>query len=243
MAVCAVLPLLTPLLWSGLRISLAPNTVLTTVDPMFEAPLSVRSPLGVWLLLVILTWFALAYRMRQAVWWEMALITAGAGLALPRVGNAWLAGLMLVVPLARQLALLPHGPRMAIGAVCVSVAIVVGVMLRPPQLPPAAVQAIAPKTGTVYVDWRWAHALQASDRTVLTAGGLTSESKEFWLDYLRVAQGHERWAAILRTHQVSVLVLDARDRQRMAADLVRQSAEWQVAYDDGAVLVAERTVR
>jgi hypothetical protein len=76
---------------------------------------------------------------------------------------------------------------------------------------------------------------------VLAAQGLTSESTEFWLDYLRVAQGHARWAEILRTRQVGVVVLEARDRERLAAELIRGSSEWRVLVDDGQVLVAERT--
>jgi hypothetical protein len=75
---------------------------------------------------------------------------------------------------------------------------------------------------------------------VLASGGPASESTEFWLDYLRVAQGHERWAEILRTYDIGVVVLDAHDRERLAAELIRRSNEWRVISDDGQVLVAER---
>jgi hypothetical protein len=223
------------------RISLAPSTVLAAVDPVFEAPLSVRSLLGIWLLLVILGWFTLAYRTRHAPWWEMSLIVVGAAVALPRVGNTWLAALVLLVPLARQLTNAPRWGHTAIGAVGLGAAIVLTMLLRPPQLPAAVLLAVPAAGGTVYTDWRWATALKTPERSVLASNGLTAESDDFWLDYLRVAQGHERWDPILRAHEVRLVVLDARDRQRPAAELIRETADWRVLLDDGAVLIAQRS--
>ena len=72
------------------------------------------------------------------------------------------------------------------------------------------------------------------------AKGLTSESTNFWLDYLRVAQGHVHWSEILRQLNVDLVILDAAGEQRQAADLVRASAEWRVTFDANGVLVAER---
>ena len=74
----------------------------------------------------------------------------------------------------------------------------------------------------------------------MAADGLQSESKDFWLDYLRVAQGHVRSADILRQMNVDLVVLDAAGQQRQAADLVRSSANWRVTFDADGVLVAER---
>jgi hypothetical protein len=75
---------------------------------------------------------------------------------------------------------------------------------------------------------------------VYAAGGLESEPARFWTDYLRVAQGHERWADLLQQMDVDLLVLDSLDQQRQAADLVRSSPEWRVISDSGRSLVAER---
>jgi hypothetical protein len=119
------------------------------------------------------------------------------------------------------------------------------VVNRPPELPGAAIQAAigsAPR-GTVLADWRWAGDLQqriGANRLVWAAGGLPSESSDFWLDYLRVAQGHERWADVLSRMQVDLVVLDAAGQQRQAADLVRGSSDWHVTFDANGVVVAER---
>jgi hypothetical protein len=150
----------------------------------------------------------------------------------------------MVLPLGGQL----NGPRLArwaIGGVGLVAALALVLISRSPELPAAdasaAIGASAP--GRVLADWRWAPELQrraGAGRSVWAAGGPASESTEFWLDYLRVAQGHERWAEILRAYQIGVLVLDARDRERLAAELIRTSTDWRVLADDGQVLVAER---
>jgi hypothetical protein len=77
-------------------------------------------------------------------------------------------------------------------------------------------------------------------RRVLAGGGLASQSPEFWVDYLRIAFGHERWADLLKEWDVGLVVLDAVDQQRAAAELVRASAEWHVIFDADGALVAER---
>jgi hypothetical protein len=95
----------------------------------------------------------------------------------------------------------------------------------------------------VLADWRWAPDLQrrtGAARQVLAGGGLASESSDFWTDYLRISFGHERWADLLRGMDVGLVVLDAADQQRSAADLVRASGEWRVIFDAEGTLVAER---
>src|SRR6185437_4004809 len=115
----------------------------------------------------------------------------------------------------------------------------------PPTLPDAATSAIMadPGQGAVLADWRWAADVQrrlGATRTVLASAGLRSESPAFWLRYLEVAQGHARWSADLRDLDVDLVVLEATDQQRAAADLVRASADWRVLFDAGGALVAER---
>jgi hypothetical protein len=159
----------------------------------------------------------------------------------------WLDALALLVPLYRQLSplALPRWQQAALGLASAIAAGALVLVSSPPALPPAgaaaAVAASAP--GRILADLRWAAEVQrraGPTRTVLAAGALASESTDFWLDYLRVAQGHERWAEILRAYEISVVVLDARDRERLAADLIRTSTDWRVLVDDGQVLVAER---
>ena len=244
LAVLAVLPLLVPELWTGFRLGLA-DTALGVIAPT-EQPLSVRSPGGPWAIGLALAWFALAYWQRRFAWWEAALVAIGGIAALARLGNAWVDAVALVVPLARQLAMARLRPMVLSGlaAVCAAAIAVTGVISRPPELPAAAQAALSvPGQGNVMADWRWAGALQqrlGAAHHVLAAGGLQSESKDFWLDYLRVAQGHVRSADILRQMNVDLLVLDAAGQQRQAADLVRSSANWRVTFDADGVLVAER---
>jgi hypothetical protein len=93
-------------------------------------------------------------------------------------------------------------------------------------------------------DWRWAAELQqrlGSQRHVFASSGLASESSAAWLDYLRVAQGHERWADALRTLGIDTVVLNASDQQMQAAAVIRGSSDWRVLYDSAGALVAERT--
>jgi hypothetical protein len=95
----------------------------------------------------------------------------------------------------------------------------------------------------VFADWRWAPDLQrqlGGDRQVLASPGLAAESTDFWLDYLRVTQGHERWTELLQEWNVDLLVLEAVDQERQAAGLVRSSSSWHVIYDAQGALVAQR---
>ncbi len=241
----AVLPLLVPELWVGFRLGIS-DTALAVIAPT-EQPLSVRSPGGLWAIGLALAWFALAYWQRQFAWWEAALVVIGGAAALARLGNAWVDAAAMVVPLARQLAIAKFRPAVLAGLTLVCLAGVTAtlVMTRPPELPAAASQAALSSAGhaAVLADWRWAGQLQqrlGPTRRVWAANGLTSESSEFWLDYLRVAQGHERWAEILRQQNVDLLVLDAAAQQRQAAELVRVSPEWRVTFDASGVLIAER---
>jgi len=237
-----VLPLLLPELWVGFRVGIF-DAALGVIAPTEQA-LSVRSPGGPWAIGLAVAWFGLAYWRRKFAWWEAALVVIGGVAALARLGNAWVDAVALVVPLGRQLALANLRPVILAGvaAVCVTASAVTVAMTRPPDLPVAAIQAAAGQ-GTVMADWRWAGELQqrlGTNRHVWAANGLQSESKDFWLDYLRVAQGHERWAEILRQRNVDLLVLDAAGQQRQAADLVRVSSEWRVLFDASGVLVAQR---
>src|SRR5438132_67354 len=96
-ALSLVLPLFAIEVWSGFRLANADNA-LAAIAPT-EQPLSARSPGGQWAIGLALAWLALAYRRRHFHWWEGALVVLGATAALPRTGNGWLDGLMLVVPL------------------------------------------------------------------------------------------------------------------------------------------------
>jgi hypothetical protein len=245
-AACVVLPLFAVEVWSGFR--LAPSDPVLSVIAATEQPLSVRSPGGLWAMLLALLWFGLAYWQRRVTWWEAGLVVVGAIAALVRLGNAWLYGLMMVAPLARQLWLVQPRPVLLAGgaALGLAVAVMMFATTRPPSLPPGAEHMVrgARDNVTVFADWRWTQALQrsaGSTRHVLAADGLASETPEFWLDYVRVTQGHERWADGLRRLGVSLVVLDAADQDRPAANLVRQSSDWRVMYDADGVLVAERS--
>lgn len=248
LAACAVLPLATPLLWGGGRLSAHIDAVLAVVDPPLEAPLSVRSPLGVWALLVTLVWFGLAYRARRVTWWEFPLVAIGGAVALVRVGNVWLDGLLLIAPVARQVNASHVSPSraLAVSGGCVMVALALAISGRPLPLPLTALDTALHSSahGRIFADARWAPELQRHSPTVgivLGGLGLAAESDAYWLDYLRVGHGHARWDTILRNYDARVVVLDGQDRQRAAAELVRVAANWRVLVDDGGVLVAERT--
>jgi hypothetical protein len=242
----AVVPLLAPEVWSGFRLAFS-DPVLSVLAAS-EQPLSVRSPSGVWAIALATAWFALAYWRRDYRLWEAALVVLGGAVALARTGNAWVDALAMVGPLARQLGIVGAGPTVrALGAaLCVTAAAITLAVSRPPELPGAALDAAhaSASRGVVLADWRWAPALAqrlGNDQPVLASSGLASQPTAFWLDYIRVAQGHERWAAVLRDLNVSLVVLEAADQQRRAADLIRGSADWRVIYDRDGALVAERT--
>lgn len=244
-AMCAVLPLAAPEVWSGFRLAQS-DPVLAAISSA-EQPLSVRSASGVWAIALALAWFSLAYWHRRVTLWEAALVLVGGAVALARLGNTWIDALAIVVPLGRQLAIATLRPVVLTtgAAACLAAAALTLIASRPPELPPAAAQAAAAARGPgkVLADWRWAGDLQrqvGADRVVLASGGVTSESTEFWLDYVRIADGHERWAAALREMDADLVVLEAADQQRPAADLVRASADWRVIYDANGALVAAR---
>jgi hypothetical protein len=246
-AILAGLPLLAPEVWSGFRLAQS-DVVLSVIAPT-EQPLSVRSPGGVWAMLLALAWFGLAYRYRRVAVWEAALVVIGGAAVLARLGNAWLYAAAMVPPLARQLAIARPGLRAEVGAGIVSLTVAAATLAitRPPDLAlgaRAAAAASPPKQGAVLADWRWAGQLQhdlGAGSHVLAAGGLGSESSDFWLDYVRLIQGHERWPEELQQLNVDLLVLNS--EQRPIANLVRTSTDWHVVYDADNALVAERAVR
>ncbi len=245
-AACIVLPLFAPEVWTGFRVALS-DPVLAEIAPV-EQPLSVRSPSGVWAVVLALTWFRLAYWQRRVAWWEVALVLLGSVAVLARVGNAWLYGLAMVPPMARRLALVRSQWLFAGAAVGVGITAIVLAVTRPPSLPLDAQRAVVSASGsaTVFADWRWSNALVrqvGTARRVLAADGLGSESPEFWLDYVRITRGHEHWAALLQRMGVDVVVLDTADQDRSAANLVRQAADWRILFDADGALVAARASR
>jgi hypothetical protein len=244
-AVAAAVPLLAPEVWSGFRVAQS-DAILSVIAPT-EQPLSARGPGAPWAMVLALTWFSLAYWRRDVRILEALLVVIGGAAVLARLGNAWLFALAMLVPLGRQLARVPLRPTVmaGLGAICVGEALLTLVATRPPGLPASAQAAAlaAPVRGAVLADWRWASDLQrqiGSGGYVFASGGLTSEASEFWADYVRIAQGHERWAELLRARGVDLLVLDSNDQQRETARLVRDSSEWRVAYDRDGALVAQR---
>jgi hypothetical protein len=240
-----VMPLVVASAWDGFRLAWS-DPVKSVVAPA-EEPLSVRSPGATWAIALTLAWFGLAYWQRRATAWEAALVVLGGAAALARAGNLWLDAAAMLVPLGRQIMLARPSPR-TIGAVAAAGALASAVTLattRPPALPPPALAAAedAPRQGTVFADWRWAGDLQRAmgpSQQVLAAGGMASEPPDFWLEYVRVVQGHERWADDLQRLSASVVVLDAAGQARQGAALVRTSPDWRVLYDADGALVAQR---
>jgi hypothetical protein len=243
-ALAAVVPLIAINTWTGFRLAFA-DPVLAVLSPTEQA-LSVRSPGGQWAMLVALAWFALAYWRRNVRWWEIACVVFGGAAVLIRAGNAWLDAIALLVPLARQISLTRVSLWLlgGVAAVSLAYAAVIVSTTRPPALPGQAldVAAAAPGGTTVFADWRWARQLQqrmGDDRRVLAAGGLASESPDFWLNYVRIVNDYEQWPAELRALDADLLVLDSENST--LADQVRASSEWRVLYDTGTAFVAERS--
>jgi hypothetical protein len=246
-AAVVLLPLLVPEVWSGFRLAQS-DTVLSVIAPT-EQPLSVRNPAGVWAAAVALAWFGLAYWQRRVTLWEAALVLIGGVSILARLGNAWLYAAAMLPPLGHRIALARPRTQIvgAVAALGMAVTLAMVASTRPPELAAGARAAAASAStqhaqGAVLADWRWAADLQrnvvGSRHTVLAAGGLASESPDFWLDYVRILQGHERWAEALQRMNVDLLVVDT--HQHQLADLVRTSNQWRVVYDADEALVAER---
>lgn len=239
-ALAVALPLFVSALQAGLRLARF-DPVLGAIDPM-DAPLSTRSPPGVYALAVTLVWFGLAYRSRDVPVWHAALVGLAGLAVLLRVGNGWLDGLALVVPFGYQLCGVGRPWLAASGIVGAAAAGGLLIMAQPPPLPSQAVEAARAVDvhGPVMTDWRWAPVLQkqlGSSASVLAAHGTASEPTQFWVDYERASFGHERWAQILRTNGVRLVVLNETN-QHALAELVRGSADWQVLYDGDNALVA-----
>ncbi len=243
-SVCAVLPLAAPDVWTGFRLGLA-NSVLAALSPSEQA-LSVRTPGGQWAMLLALAWFALAYWQRNVRWWEPLLVVLGGAAALVRAGNGWLDALLLIVPLARHTALAKPPAWMLAGIAAVSLAYAgfLAWSTRPPALPPQAADATSTvaEGRTVFADWRWAAQLQARlpNARVLPAGGLASESGDFWLNYVKILSDYEKWPGELQAMNADVVVLNSASSNSLA-DQVRSSSDWHVIYDTGDAFVAERS--
>jgi hypothetical protein len=244
-AACAVSPLVGATVWGGLRFGLS-DPVLSVIAAS-EQPLSVRTFGGVWAMALALAWFGLAYWRRDVTWWEATLVLVGSAAALARLGNLWLDAVALVLPLGRQVRRSNLGLMFLAVATagCLGMGVLVTPNGRPPALPLGTAQTViaSASRGKILADWRWAGELQqrvGSRRVVLAAGGLTSQTPDFWLSYVEIAQGHERWATALRQLDVDLVVLEDAQQQRGAADLVRNSPDWHVLSDTGSALVAER---
>jgi hypothetical protein len=224
-----------------LRIGLS-DSVLSAIATS-EQPLSVRSPAGLWAAALAVLWFALAYWRRDAPPWQAALVALGATAALLRTGNAWIDGVLLIAPLGAQLSSLRLRP-IILGPIAAAGLLVAGQTLwttRPPALPQTAIEAAQAGSGngTVFADWRWAGQLQQQlAEPVLASGGLASESTDFWLDYVRITQDHERWSTELRDLNADLVVLSS--DQRPVVERVRASSQWHVLYDGADAFVAER---
>ena len=260
LAVCLVLPLLAVNVWIGYRFGLS-DTVLGLVSSS-DQPLSIRDPGAVWAAGLLLLWFGLAnWRATSVAWWEALLVLVGATAALLRVGNLWLLGLALVVPLARQLSTVAAHPAptanwpvpipiprwtLPIAATAaVATALALALSSRPVAAPRRAIAAAmqAPSDTTILADWRWAADLQrrlGADRHVLAAGGLLAEPASFWIDYLRVAHGYEHTGDVLTSYGIRLVVLDSGDQAWLGAQVIRDSAAWHVTFDADGALVAER---
>ncbi|MDQ6672064.1 MAG: hypothetical protein M3069_15205 [Chloroflexota bacterium] len=240
-----MLPLAAPEVWSGFRLAQS-DPVLSAISSL-EQPLTVRSPGGVWAIAVALAWFSLAYWQQRMTLWEAVLVLVGSGLALARLGNGWADAALILLPFGRQIAIARFKPSilaLAFG-VCVVAAGLTLADSRPPSMPPGVAETVAAtgRHGKILADWRWAGDLQqrlGPGCLVLASDGVGSQSSEFWLDYVRVAKGHEQWAEALARMEVEVVVLDASEQQRQAADLVRASPDWQVLYDTSTAVVATR---
>ena len=116
---------------------------------------------------------------------------------------------------------------------------------RPAAIPPQAIEAVAASSAdsAILADARWANDLQqrlGASRQVLDAGGVQSHPGDFWIDYLRIEHGHERWNTILRDRNARIVVLDSAGDASAAADLLRAAPDWHVTYDANGALVAER---
>jgi hypothetical protein len=192
-------------------------------------------------------WFGLAYRQRHVALWEPVLVLIGGVLALARLGNAWMDAAAMLAPLARRFAI--ANPKFALRIVltvgCLVVATLAVVYSRPPDLPSSALQEgrLLNEHGAILAYWRWAGELQhevGPRRVVLASGGLSSELSDFWLDYIRIGQGHEHWAELLRQMDVDTVVLESGDEQRALAQLVSASPDWDVIYAQEGVLEALR---
>src|SRR6266851_3089220 len=98
------------------------DTALSVIAPT-EQPLSVRSPGGLWAMALALAWFGLAYRQGKVARWDAVLVLIGGIAILARLGNAWVDAAELLVPLARQLAILHLKPFIVAGlaAICLAV--------------------------------------------------------------------------------------------------------------------------
>ena len=166
LAVLAVLPMLAPLVWQGSlpRSGLTTDPALAALSPV-EQPLTVRAFAGQWEVLLVIGWFGLAYWLRRAPIWQMALVLLGAGLAMLRLGNVWVTAALYVPALASQLVAaeqrlrpIRRQPLLVAGA-ALGLSVVTAASLfisRTPGLPADAAQVAASDSGhtAVFTSWR-----------------------------------------------------------------------------------------
>jgi hypothetical protein len=236
-----------PLIWSGFRLVLQPHPTLGLLLET-ERPLTVRSLSGTWAVISAAAWFLLAYRSRSVALWEVGLVLGGGALALVRTGNAWVFALALVPAVARQVALARVRGLVALVAAAGLVVACVAAFAatRPLSLPASAARAAqaASGSGPVFSTLHWATPLQdalGGGRQVLGAGDPWAAPPAYWADYQKISLGHERWASLLDSYDVGLLVLDAADIHQRLARFVRTSPGWHLLFDEDGVLVAERT--
>jgi hypothetical protein len=232
--------------WEGFRVAWQPHPTLRYFDPLEQA-LTIRTLPGAWALLLAVTWFAAVHRRRAVHWWEVLLVGAGLGIALVRLGNVWLAALLLAAPLASQATHASLRVKALVLLVVTSVLLSLGIAVagRPAPLPPAAAEALratGASGGSVFADRAWASDLQHAlpQWTVLGAGDAWSQDPSYWEDYFNVSLGWHRWDALLDARRADTLVVEpARDQADLAWE-VRRSTHWHVLLDAPNLLVAER---
>ncbi len=99
-----------------------------------------------------------------------------------------------------------------------------------------------PPQGLVFNPQHWGDWLVAdgpADIKVFTTTMIHLIPAQVWRDYGRVSQAGPNWQSILERYCVTTLVID-KTNQPMLAGVIRNAADWSVAYEDEQGLVATR---